>query len=106
METRKELLGKVTEMKSLNCHFSMATAESDKDSGYSGLENDCITFFLCYLAQTLLLLVRFDESDSSPLQFVSHYLGGPLYARQVASAIILPSNCFGAEVYVVRKFIL
>ncbi|KAF1430280.1 CLOCK-interacting pacemaker, partial [Spheniscus humboldti] len=31
----KELLGKVTEMKSLNCHFSMATAESDKDSGYS-----------------------------------------------------------------------
>ncbi|KAM6254890.1 CLOCK-interacting pacemaker isoform 1-T4 [Spheniscus humboldti] len=35
METRKELLGKVTEMKSLNCHFSMATAESDKDSGYS-----------------------------------------------------------------------
>ncbi|XP_076201282.1 CLOCK-interacting pacemaker [Aptenodytes patagonicus] len=35
METRKELLGKVTEMKSLNCHFSMAAAESDKDSGYS-----------------------------------------------------------------------
>ncbi|KAK1201932.1 CIPC protein, partial [Pygoscelis papua] len=32
----KELLGKVTEMKSLNCHFSMAAAESDKDSGYSG----------------------------------------------------------------------
>ncbi|KAF1661425.1 CLOCK-interacting pacemaker, partial [Aptenodytes patagonicus] len=31
----KELLGKVTEMKSLNCHFSMAAAESDKDSGYS-----------------------------------------------------------------------
>ncbi|KFW63906.1 Uncharacterized protein KIAA1737, partial [Pygoscelis adeliae] len=31
----KEPLGKVTEMKSLNCHFSMAAAESDKDSGYS-----------------------------------------------------------------------
>jgi len=94
------------EMKSLNHHVSMAAAESDKDSGYSGLENHSISFFVCYLAQTLLLLVVFDKSDSSPLQFVSHYLRGPLYAGQVASAVILSSNCFGVELYVIIKFFL
>ena len=93
-------------MKSLNHHFSMAAAESDKDSGYSGLEKHCITLFLCCLAQTSLLLVMFDKTDSRPLQFMSHYPGGPLSARQVASAIILPSNFFGVELYVVIKFIL
>ncbi|NWU66490.1 CIPC protein, partial [Pterocles burchelli] len=37
----KELLGKVTEMKSVNHHFSMAAAESDKDSGYSDGSSEC-----------------------------------------------------------------
>ncbi|KFP23435.1 Uncharacterized protein KIAA1737, partial [Colius striatus] len=37
----KELLGKVTEMKSLSHHFSMAAAESDKDSGYSDGSSEC-----------------------------------------------------------------
>lgn len=52
------------EMKSLNHRFNMAAAESDKDSGYSGLENYYVTFFCCYLPQTLLLLMLFDKSDS------------------------------------------
>ncbi|NWR57251.1 CIPC protein, partial [Bucorvus abyssinicus] len=39
----KELLGKVTEMKSLNHHFSMAAAESDKDSGYSDGSSECLS---------------------------------------------------------------
>ncbi|KFW96485.1 Uncharacterized protein KIAA1737, partial [Phalacrocorax carbo] len=39
----KELLGKVTEMKSLNRHFSMAAAESDKDSGYSDGSSECLS---------------------------------------------------------------
>ncbi|NWS75974.1 CIPC protein, partial [Crotophaga sulcirostris] len=37
----KELLGKVTEMKSLNHHCNMAAAESDKDSGYSDGSSEC-----------------------------------------------------------------
>ncbi|NXJ39399.1 CIPC protein, partial [Ciconia maguari] len=37
----KELLDKVMEMKSLNHHFSMAAAESDKDSGYSDGSSEC-----------------------------------------------------------------
>ncbi|NXX92538.1 CIPC protein, partial [Centropus bengalensis] len=37
----EELLGEVTEMKSLNHHFSMAAAESDKDSGYSDGSSEC-----------------------------------------------------------------
>ncbi|NXR05867.1 CIPC protein, partial [Semnornis frantzii] len=36
-----ELLGKVTEMKSLNQRFNMAAAESDKDSGYSDGSSEC-----------------------------------------------------------------
>ncbi|NXO57823.1 CIPC protein, partial [Aramus guarauna] len=39
----KKLLGKVTEMKSLNHHFSMAAAESDKDSGYSDGSSECLS---------------------------------------------------------------
>ncbi|KFW00375.1 Uncharacterized protein KIAA1737, partial [Fulmarus glacialis] len=39
----KELLGKVMEMKSLNHHFSMAAAESDKDSGYSDGSSECLS---------------------------------------------------------------
>ncbi|NXP54060.1 CIPC protein, partial [Heliornis fulica] len=37
----EKLLGKVTDMKSLNHHFSMAAAESDKDSGYSDGSSEC-----------------------------------------------------------------
>ncbi|KFO80534.1 Uncharacterized protein KIAA1737, partial [Cuculus canorus] len=37
----KELLGKVTEMKNSNHRFSMAAAESDKDSGYSDGSSEC-----------------------------------------------------------------
>ncbi|NXG01166.1 CIPC protein, partial [Sakesphorus luctuosus] len=37
----EELLGKVTEMKSFNHRFSMAAAESDKDSGYSDGSSEC-----------------------------------------------------------------
>ncbi|NXF91053.1 CIPC protein, partial [Eubucco bourcierii] len=36
-----KLLGKVTEMKSLNQRFNMAAAESDKDSGYSDGSSEC-----------------------------------------------------------------
>lgn len=43
----------------------MAAAESDKDSGYSGLALPFIC--VCYLAQALLLLVMIGKSDSSPL---------------------------------------
>ncbi|NWU98359.1 CIPC protein, partial [Upupa epops] len=39
----KELLGKVTEMKNLNHRFSMAAAESDKDSGYSDGSSECLS---------------------------------------------------------------
>ncbi|NXG79636.1 CIPC protein, partial [Baryphthengus martii] len=37
----QELLGKVTAMKSLSHPFSMAAAESDKDSGYSDGSSEC-----------------------------------------------------------------
>ncbi|NXQ08461.1 CIPC protein, partial [Vidua macroura] len=37
----EELLGRVTEMKSFNHRFSMAAAESDKDSGYSDGSSEC-----------------------------------------------------------------
>ncbi|NXI57756.1 CIPC protein, partial [Chloroceryle aenea] len=39
----KELLGQVTEMKSLKHHVSMAAAESDKDSGYSDGSSECLS---------------------------------------------------------------
>lgn len=44
----------LTEMKSFNHRFSMAAAESDKDSGYSGLEKRCVTSFVCYRAAAVL----------------------------------------------------
>ncbi|NXL84245.1 CIPC protein, partial [Alectura lathami] len=37
----KKTLGKLMEMKSSNHHFSMAAAESDKDSGYSDGSSEC-----------------------------------------------------------------
>ncbi|NXB86573.1 CIPC protein, partial [Vidua chalybeata] len=37
----EQLLGRVTEMKSFNHRFSMAAAESDKDSGYSDGSSEC-----------------------------------------------------------------
>ncbi|XP_059706030.1 CLOCK-interacting pacemaker [Haemorhous mexicanus] len=40
-DTHEELLGRVTEMKSSNHRFSMAAAESDKDSGYSDGSSEC-----------------------------------------------------------------
>ncbi|NXK54908.1 CIPC protein, partial [Chauna torquata] len=39
----KELLGKLMEMKSSDRHFSMAAAESDKDSGYSDGSSECLS---------------------------------------------------------------
>ncbi|NXC47391.1 CIPC protein, partial [Penelope pileata] len=39
----KKIPGKLTEMKSLNHHFSMAATESDKDSGYSDGSSECLS---------------------------------------------------------------